>query len=106
MRHRSSWQRSQGAAALAASAGRHPRARVLERARASREPLSVDDTARVVKRCAKDGVIVGRTIHTEPGLSNVLILAPPFTLSDDEAALLVDTLETAIAEELGTDRSG
>ena len=78
----------------------------LVRDRASREPLSADETARVVKRCAQDGVIGGRTIHTAPRFSNVLILAPPFTLSDDEATLLVDTLETAIAEELGTDRSG
>lgn len=69
--------------------------------RDTREPLSGEDTARVVKRCAQEGVIVGRTVNTAPGLSNVLIVAPPFTLSEDEAELLVGTLEAALTKELG-----
>lgn len=78
----------------------------LVRDRATREPLSVEDTARVVKRCAQEGVIVGRTINTAPSFSNVLIVAPPFTLSDDEAELLVGTIEAALAKELGASLPG
>jgi adenosylmethionine-8-amino-7-oxononanoate aminotransferase len=69
--------------------------------RATREPLSGDAAARVVKHCAREGVIVGRTVNTAPGFSNVLIVAPPFTLSESEAELLVGTLEGALTKELG-----
>lgn len=74
--------------------------------RGTREPLSGDDTARVVKRCAQEGVIVGRTINTAPGFSNVLIVAPPFTLSEEEAELLVGTLEAALTKELSAGLRG
>ena len=46
-------------------------------------------------------MIVGRTTNSSPGFSNVVILAPPFTLSEDEAELLVSTLAAAITKELG-----
>ncbi|MBW2393695.1 MAG: aminotransferase class III-fold pyridoxal phosphate-dependent enzyme [Deltaproteobacteria bacterium] len=68
----------------------------------SRNPLDAARTAAVVARCAADGVIVGKTTNTTPGFSNVVILAPPLVLADDEADLLASTLERAIREELST----
>jgi adenosylmethionine-8-amino-7-oxononanoate aminotransferase len=56
--------------------------------------------AAVVARCAQDGLIIGKTTNTMPGLANVLILAPPLVLSDEESDQLATTLETAIREEL------
>ncbi len=47
-----------------------------------------------------EGLIVGKTTNTTPGLSNVVILAPPLILSEDESDLLASTLELAIREEL------
>ncbi len=67
---------------------------------ASRTPLSEAATMKVVARCAQEGLIVGRTTNTSAGLSNVIILAPPFVLSDDEADRLAAALETAVQEEL------
>lgn len=67
---------------------------------ASRMPLAASRTAAVVARCAADGVIVGKTTNTTPGFSNVVILAPPLVLGEDEADLLASTLERAIREEL------
>ena len=66
----------------------------------SRVPIGSADTAAVVERCARDGVLVGRTTNTTPGLDNVVMLAPAFVLSEDEADLLASTLETAIQQEL------
>jgi adenosylmethionine-8-amino-7-oxononanoate aminotransferase len=66
----------------------------------SRTPLSEARTGAVVARCAAEGVIVGRTTNTSAGLGNVVILAPPLVLSDDEADLLASALETAVAAEL------
>ncbi|MCP3984459.1 MAG: aminotransferase class III-fold pyridoxal phosphate-dependent enzyme [bacterium] len=66
----------------------------------SRDPLDAAQTAAVVARCAADGVIVGKTTNTTPGHSNIVILAPPLVLAEDEANLLASTLETSIREEL------
>ncbi len=74
----------------------------LVEADASRNPLDAARTAAVVARCAADGVIVGKTTNTTPGFSNVVILAPPLVLAEEEADLLASTLERAIREELST----
>jgi adenosylmethionine-8-amino-7-oxononanoate aminotransferase len=68
--------------------------------RESREPLAEAKARAVVARCAVDGLIVGRTGNTTPGLGNVIILAPPLVISDDEADQLAGTLESAIHREL------
>lgn len=72
---------------------------------ATRTPLSAAGTGAVVARCAQEGLIVGKTTNTTPGLSNVVILAPPLILSEDESDLLASTLELAIREELAPDRT-
>jgi adenosylmethionine-8-amino-7-oxononanoate aminotransferase len=69
----------------------------------TRRPLAPARLAAVVAGCARRGVIIGRTTNATPERSNVLILAPPLTLADDEAELLVDTLEEALLKELPTD---
>ncbi len=63
-------------------------------------PLGTAAIGSVVARCMRDGLIIGRTTNTTPGHDNVLILAPPLILADDEAETLASTLETAIREEL------
>jgi taurine-pyruvate aminotransferase len=68
----------------------------------SKTPLAAQDVAAVVARCAREGVIIGKTTNTTPGYGNVLILAPPLVLDKDESDLLAGTLETAIREELPT----
>jgi len=66
----------------------------------SRRPLAPALLGAVVAGCARHGVIVGRTTNATPDRSNVLIIAPPLTLQDDEADLLVAALEAALLEEL------
>ena len=63
-------------------------------------PITSAGTAAVVARCVSDGVLVGRTTNTTPGFDNVVMLAPPFVLADDEADLLASAVERAIQEEL------
>ena len=71
----------------------------------SRRPLAPALLGAVVAGCARHGVIVGRTTNATPDRSNVLIIAPPLTLRDDEADLLVAALEAALLEELPADDS-
>jgi taurine-pyruvate aminotransferase len=66
----------------------------------SRVPLISSGTAAVVARCARDGVLVGRTANTTPGFDNVVMLAPPFVIGDEDADRLVKVVETAVVEEL------
>lgn len=66
----------------------------------SRSPLSSARAAKIVARCARDGVIIGRTANTTPGFDNIILLAPPLVLAEDESDRLATTLETAIREEL------
>ncbi len=68
--------------------------------KAEKRPLGAASVARVVGRCAGDGVIVGKTTNTTRGHGNVLILAPPLVLGEDESELLAATVERAIREEL------
>lgn len=64
--------------------------------RATREPLSAEPTRAVANRCAEQGVLVGRTTNATPGLGNVVILAPPLVLAEDEEDLIVRALEDAL----------
>lgn len=66
----------------------------------SRRPLAPARLAAVVAGCARRRVIIGRTTNATPDRSNVLILAPPLTLNDEEADLLVAALEAALVAEL------
>ena len=66
----------------------------------SRAPLTADRSAKVVARCARDGVLVGRTANTTPGMDNVIMLAPPYVISEAETDIVAKTLENAIREEL------
>ena len=44
------------------------------------------------------GLIVGRNADTAAGMDNVLVLAPPLCLTDDDADHIVGALEGAFAE--------
>lgn len=67
--------------------------------RKSKKPAEDSAVAAVLAHCAERGVILGRTAQTTPGQGNVLILAPPFVVSEAEVDLLVDAVEAAIARE-------
>ncbi len=68
--------------------------------KAGKRPLDAAGVAGVVARCARDGVIIGKTTNATPGYGNVLILAPPLVLSEDESDRLATTVERAIREEI------
>ena len=70
--------------------------------KAGKTPLDAAGVASVVGRCARDGVIIGKTTNTTPGYGNVLIIAPPLVLSEAESDLLATTVERAIRKELPT----
>jgi adenosylmethionine-8-amino-7-oxononanoate aminotransferase len=66
----------------------------------TRTPMAAAGSGRVVARCAHDGVLIGRNANTPPGHDNVLMLAPPYVIGEEETAILASTVENAIREEL------
>jgi adenosylmethionine-8-amino-7-oxononanoate aminotransferase len=67
--------------------------------RESKRPLDWQPLAAIVRRCLEQGVIIGRNTNTSPGLGNVLILAPPLVIDEDETEQLATALETALRDQ-------
>lgn len=62
----------------------------------TKEPLAGDKVGAVVSTCMESGVRIGRNASTIPGLSNVLIIAPPLVLTHADADLIVGKLKQAL----------
>jgi adenosylmethionine-8-amino-7-oxononanoate aminotransferase len=72
----------------------------LVRDRQTKEPFPRADkvTERVVAEAKQDGLLLySSTGHLETGDGDLVMVGPPFTLTDDEADLLVERTATAIA---------
>ncbi len=67
--------------------------------RESKRPMDWQPLAAIVRRCLEQGVIIGRNTNTSPGLGNVLILAPPLVIDEDETEQLATALETALRDQ-------
>lgn len=67
----------------------------------TKKPLAKEKVGVIVSRCLELGTIIGHNSSTIPGLSNVLIIAPPLILTKADADLIVDSLKQAL-EELGS----
>ena len=66
--------------------------------RETKEPLAGEKVRAIKDRCLKLGTIIGQNSSTIPGLSNVLIIAPPLILNQADADLIVDSLKQALEE--------
>ncbi len=68
--------------------------------RNTREPLPAAQVAAIVGSCKTAGVIIGKNGDTVAGLNNVITVAPPLTVSEEQIATIVDVLRSAIAANL------
>ncbi|MCQ6265934.1 aspartate aminotransferase family protein [Fictibacillus sp. WQ 8-8] len=59
-------------------------------------PLSVDQVNGVISACKAKGLLIGKNGDTVAGFNNVLTLAPPLNITDEDAAFLVKRLKEAI----------
>lgn len=66
----------------------------------TKEPLAGDKVGAIVSRCLELGIIIGRNGSTVPGLSNVLIIAPPLILTKADADLIVAKLKQALDSQI------
>ncbi|VEP16361.1 Uncharacterized aminotransferase YhxA [Hyella patelloides LEGE 07179] len=66
----------------------------------TKEPLPGNKVGAIVSYCLEQGVIIGRNGSTVPGLSNVLIIAPPLILTKADADLIVAKLKEALNSQI------
>jgi adenosylmethionine-8-amino-7-oxononanoate aminotransferase len=64
----------------------------------SKAPLAGDKVGAVINGCKQQGVLLGRNGNTVPGLSNVVITAPPLIAGEAEIDRIVNALKTALID--------
>jgi adenosylmethionine-8-amino-7-oxononanoate aminotransferase len=64
----------------------------------TRRPAADAQVVAAIAACARRGVLIGRNADTIAGLDNVLTLAPPLILDEEQAGMIVDVLEESLAE--------
>lgn len=58
----------------------------------TKEPLAVELVNQVIAGCKASGVIIGKNGATVAGYNNVLTLAPPLNITDDDLQFLIETI--------------
>ncbi len=61
-------------------------------------PIDVSIVNQVIASCKQKGVIIGKNGATVAGYNNVLTLAPPLTIEEEDLTFLIQTLKDALYE--------
>ena len=62
----------------------------------TKNPLAGDKVDRIIGFCKEKGIIIGKNGMTVAGFNNVLTLAPPLSIEEEDLNLLLDTVVDAI----------
>lgn len=62
----------------------------------TKAPAKSDKVNKVIDACKKRGLIVGKNADTVAGFNNVVTLAPPLCLTDEDVAFIADTVKEAV----------
>ncbi len=63
-------------------------------------PVSLAQANGILQNCIKEGVFLMRNGNTVPGLGNILIMAPPLILKENEADQIVDAIGKSLNKAL------
>src|SRR5215207_7268389 len=66
--------------------------------RDSREPASADKVASIIAGCKERGLIVGKNGDTVAGFNNVITLAPPLIVDEDDVEFIAHALTAAVSD--------
>ncbi|GKY87200.1 aspartate aminotransferase family protein [Sinisalibacter aestuarii] len=69
--------------------------------RTTKEPVPEKDIAAVVADCAAQGVIIGASNRSVPGLNNVLMFAPALIATPDDIDQITDSVDRALSKVFG-----
>ncbi|MFC7063458.1 aspartate aminotransferase family protein [Halobacillus seohaensis] len=62
----------------------------------TKDPLEASKVNSVIAYCKQKGVIIGKNGMTVAGFNNVLTIAPPLTIEEEDLSLLIDTVVDGI----------
>jgi adenosylmethionine-8-amino-7-oxononanoate aminotransferase len=66
--------------------------------RKTKQPASPERVAATISACKERGLIVGQNGDTVAGLNNVLILAPPLSITDDDLEFIARALKESVQD--------
>jgi taurine-pyruvate aminotransferase len=59
----------------------------------SKQPVSTHVMDKVISACKEGGLILRYNRDTTPGVNNVLVLAPPLSITDEDLEFIVEILK-------------
>jgi adenosylmethionine-8-amino-7-oxononanoate aminotransferase len=62
----------------------------------TKEPIAVEKINSVIARCKEKGLIIGKNGATVAGYNNILTLAPPLMITDEDLQFLIRTVSESI----------
>jgi 4-aminobutyrate aminotransferase-like enzyme len=62
----------------------------------SKAPVSAEKVAKVISGCKERGLIVGKNGDTVAGFNNVVTLAPPLVVTDEDLAFIAETVKESV----------
>jgi len=64
----------------------------------SKQPVSTRTMDKIISACKESGLILRYNRDTAPGVNNVLVLAPPLAITDEDLAFIVETLKESFEQ--------
>jgi taurine-pyruvate aminotransferase len=64
----------------------------------TKDPISNEKVNEIIAACKKKGLIIGKNGDTVAGFNNVLTLAPPLSITDDDFNFIVKALKESLLE--------
>lgn len=62
----------------------------------TKQPIAIDKLNQVISTCKKKGLIISKNGDTVAGFNNVLTIAPPLSITEDDFAFIVKTLKESL----------
>lgn len=59
----------------------------------SKQPVGTEKMDKIISACKEKGLILRYNRDTTPGVNNVLVMAPPLSITDEDLAFLVETVK-------------
>ncbi|MFD0049914.1 aspartate aminotransferase family protein [Actinomycetes bacterium NPDC127524] len=64
----------------------------------TKEPLQLEKVTRIIDKCREKGLIIGKNGDTVAGFNNILQLAPPLSITDNDMSFIVKVLKESLFE--------
>ncbi|MFJ7679565.1 aspartate aminotransferase family protein [Peribacillus sp. NPDC097206] len=64
----------------------------------TKKPIELSKINKIIASCKENGLIIGKNGDTVAGFNNVLTLAPPLSITEEDYSFIVTTLKRTLAE--------